>query len=259
MPARCFWRDDFSATSLPELARRIRPASPVTMRGPTIPADASGLVLPVSVVGGNVSLEAEVLTPAGRFLHLDLGVTHGHQVRVLRVALPETARGGRVVGLGIGRALAVEQHASEFTRVDGILRLGRLSAALEEGPSGRWFRAAKWLVRGGLTLYVSTQAVPSIAQQVSGRFQVPVADCALTTAGFDTYAGEVMSIGERPPVALLDAAAASRLAIAEAITNLAAAPIGPLGLVKLSCNWMAAAGHPGEDARLYAAVPARAI
>jgi len=89
-----------------------------------------------------------------------------------------------------------------------------------------------------------------------GRFQVPVADCALTTAGFDTNAGEVMSIGERPPVALLDAAAASRLAIGEAITNLAAVPIGALGRIKLSCNWMAAAGHPGEDARLYEAVRA---
>ncbi|HEU0031701.1 MAG TPA: phosphoribosylformylglycinamidine synthase [Kofleriaceae bacterium] len=91
-----------------------------------------------------------------------------------------------------------------------------------------------------------------------GPFQVPVADCALTLAGFDTTAGEVMAIGERPPVALLDAAAASRLAIAEAITNLAAAPIGPLGRIKLSCNWMAAAGHPGEDARLYQAVRAAA-
>ena len=89
-----------------------------------------------------------------------------------------------------------------------------------------------------------------------GRFQVPVADCALTTAGFDTYAGEVMAIGERPPVAVLDSAAASRLAIGEAITNLAAAPIGPLGRIKLSCNWMAAAGHPGEDAALYDAVRA---
>jgi phosphoribosylformylglycinamidine (FGAM) synthase-like enzyme/phosphoribosylformylglycinamidine (FGAM) synthase-like amidotransferase family enzyme len=89
-----------------------------------------------------------------------------------------------------------------------------------------------------------------------GRFQVPVADCALTTAGFDTNAGEVMSIGERPPVALLDAAAASRLAIGEAITNLAGVPIGALGRIKLSCNWMAAAGHPGEDARLYDAVRA---
>src|SRR5205823_1147834 len=89
-----------------------------------------------------------------------------------------------------------------------------------------------------------------------GPYQVPVADCALTLAGFDTYAGEVMALGERPPVALLDAAAASRLAIAEAITNLAAAPIGPLSRIKLSCNWMAAAGHPGEDARLYDAVRA---
>ncbi|HEX4416951.1 MAG TPA: phosphoribosylformylglycinamidine synthase [Kofleriaceae bacterium] len=89
-----------------------------------------------------------------------------------------------------------------------------------------------------------------------GRFQVPVADCALTLAGFDTTAGEVMAIGERPPIALLDAAAASRMAIGEAITNLAAAPIGPLSRIKLSCNWMAAAGHPGEDARLYDAVRA---
>ncbi len=102
-----------------------------------------------------------------------------------------------------------------------------------------------------------------------GPYQIPVADCALTTAGFDTYAGEVMALGERPPVALLDAAAASRLAIAECVTNLAAAPIGLAGRsesgrlhsgdlshIKLSCNWMAAAGHPGEDARLYAAVRA---
>jgi phosphoribosylformylglycinamidine synthase len=89
-----------------------------------------------------------------------------------------------------------------------------------------------------------------------GRFQVPVADCALTLAGFDTTAGEVMALGERPPIALLDAAAASRMAIGEAILNLAAAPIGPLSRIKLSCNWMAAAGHPGEDASLYAAVRA---
>ncbi|HET9623746.1 MAG TPA: phosphoribosylformylglycinamidine synthase [Kofleriaceae bacterium] len=89
-----------------------------------------------------------------------------------------------------------------------------------------------------------------------GRFQVPVADCALTLAGFDTTAGEVMALGERPPIALLDAAAASRMALGEAITNLAGAPIGPLSRIKLSCNWMAAAGHPGEDARLYAAVEA---
>jgi phosphoribosylformylglycinamidine synthase len=89
-----------------------------------------------------------------------------------------------------------------------------------------------------------------------GPYQVPVADCALTLADFEGHAGEVMAIGERPPVALLDSAAASRLAIGEAITNLAGAPIGELGNVKLSCNWMAAAGAPDEDARLYDAVRA---
>ncbi|HEY4241624.1 MAG TPA: phosphoribosylformylglycinamidine synthase [Kofleriaceae bacterium] len=89
-----------------------------------------------------------------------------------------------------------------------------------------------------------------------GRFQEPVADCALTLSGFDSRAGEVMSIGERPPIARLDAAAASRMAIAEAVLNAAGAPVGPLGHLKLSCNWMAAAGAPGEDARLYAAVQA---
>jgi phosphoribosylformylglycinamidine synthase len=89
-----------------------------------------------------------------------------------------------------------------------------------------------------------------------GPWQVPVADCAITTASYDTYAGEAMAMGERPPIALLDAAASARMAIGETITNLAAAPIRQLSDVRLSANWMAAAGHPGEDARLYAAVRA---
>ncbi|HET6150757.1 MAG TPA: phosphoribosylformylglycinamidine synthase [Polyangia bacterium] len=89
-----------------------------------------------------------------------------------------------------------------------------------------------------------------------GPWQVPVADAALTTAGLDTSAGEAMAMGERAPIALLDAAASARMAVAETITNLAAAPIARLGDIKLSANWMAAAGHPGEDARLYDAVRA---
>ena len=92
--------------------------------------------------------------------------------------------------------------------------------------------------------------------QMVGPWQVPVADAALTTAGLDTTAGEAMAIGERAPVALLDAAASARMAVAEAITNIASAPIARLGDVRLSANWMAAAGHPGEDARLYDAVRA---
>ena len=92
--------------------------------------------------------------------------------------------------------------------------------------------------------------------QMVGPWQIPVADCAVTTASLDSYYGEAMSIGERAPVALLDFAASGRLAVGEALTNLAATQIGSLKRVKLSANWMAAAGHPGEDAGLYAAVKA---
>ena len=92
--------------------------------------------------------------------------------------------------------------------------------------------------------------------QMVGPWQVPVADVAVTTASFDTHAGEAMAMGERPPVALIDPAASARLAVAEAITNLAAAPIAKLGDIKLSANWMSAADHPGENQALYDAVHA---
>ncbi|MDV0423998.1 hypothetical protein, partial [Klebsiella grimontii] len=90
--------------------------------------------------------------------------------------------------------------------------------------------------------------------QMVGPWQIPVANCAVTTASLDSYYGEAMSIGERAPVALLDFAASARLAVGEALTNIAATQIGALNRVKLSANWMAAAGHPGEDAGLYEAV-----
>ena len=93
-------------------------------------------------------------------------------------------------------------------------------------------------------------------EQMIGPWQLPLADCAITLAGFDGFAGEAMSIGERTPLALLDSAAAARMAVGEAITNLCAAPVDSLDTVKLSANWMAACGHPGEDALLYDAVHA---
>jgi phosphoribosylformylglycinamidine synthase len=92
--------------------------------------------------------------------------------------------------------------------------------------------------------------------QMVGPWQVPVSDVACTAAGYDTLAGEAMATGERCPVALLDPAASARLAVTEALTNLAAATVGALSDVALSANWMAAAGAPGEDAALYAAVRA---
>jgi phosphoribosylformylglycinamidine synthase len=92
-----------------------------------------------------------------------------------------------------------------------------------------------------------------------GPWQVPVADCAVTLLDYDGYAGEAMAIGERTPLALLDAPASGRMAVAEAITNIAAARIASLASVKLSANWMAAAGYPGEDAALYDTVRAVAL
>ncbi|MDZ4176432.1 MAG: phosphoribosylformylglycinamidine synthase, partial [Hydrogenophaga sp.] len=91
--------------------------------------------------------------------------------------------------------------------------------------------------------------------QMVGPWQVPVADCAVTLADFAGFAGEAMSMGERTPLAAINAAASGRMAVAEAITNLLAAPI-ELPRVKLSANWMAACGEPGEDAALYETVKA---
>ena len=91
--------------------------------------------------------------------------------------------------------------------------------------------------------------------QMVGPWQVPVADCAVTLADYQSFQGEAMSMGERTPLASVDAAASGRMAVAEAITNLLAAPI-ELEHVKLSANWMAACGEPGEDAALYETVKA---
>ena len=90
--------------------------------------------------------------------------------------------------------------------------------------------------------------------QFVGPWQVPVANAAVTISAYDTYHGEAMAMGERTPVALIDSPASGRLAIGEAITNIASAHIGDIGKIKLSANWMAAAGHPGEDENLYETV-----
>ncbi len=92
--------------------------------------------------------------------------------------------------------------------------------------------------------------------QMVGPWQVPVADVAVTATSFDVYTGEAMAMGERTPLALLDAPASARMAVGETLTNIAASSIGKMSDIKLSANWMSAAGHPGEDARLYDAVKA---
>ena len=92
-----------------------------------------------------------------------------------------------------------------------------------------------------------------------GPWQVPVADCATTLLSFRGFAGEAFALGERTPLAVIDAPASGRMAVGEALTNLAAAPVSSLSRVKLSANWMAAAGSPGEDAALFDTVRAVAL
>ena len=92
--------------------------------------------------------------------------------------------------------------------------------------------------------------------QLVGPWQIPVSDVAITSSGFGASTGEAMAMGERTPLAALNAPASGRMAVAEAITNIAAAPIDDIRKIRLSANWMAAAGHPGEDARLFDTVKA---
>jgi phosphoribosylformylglycinamidine synthase len=92
--------------------------------------------------------------------------------------------------------------------------------------------------------------------QMTGPYQTPISDAAVTAATYDGYAGEAMAMGERTPLALISAPASGRMAVAEALTNIAGAAVGPLGNVKLSANWMCACGEETEDAALFDTVRA---
>ncbi len=96
----------------------------------------------------------------------------------------------------------------------------------------------------------------TVRDQMVGPWQVPVADCAVTTMSHEGYLGEAMSMGERTPLAVIDAPASGRMAVGEALTNIAAAAINDITDIKLSANWMAACGQPGQDAALFDTVKA---
>ena len=96
----------------------------------------------------------------------------------------------------------------------------------------------------------------TVRDQMVGPWQVPVADCAVTAMAYEGFLGEAMAMGERTPLAVIDAAASGRMAVGEAITNIAAAPIADISDIKLSANWMAACGQPGQDAALFDTVKA---
>jgi hypothetical protein len=173
LPSLGGWRGDFAELPRTELAARIRPEGDVALQGPEIPPDATALVLPVSVVGGDVSISADVATKAGRFLHLDLGVTAGRERRELVASLPEEARGGRLIALALGRAAAVEEHASEFTRVDGVLRLGPLAAETAQGRTRLLEDYRGWEGVNGATPLGSSTVRYLVNEAAERRFQAP--------------------------------------------------------------------------------------
>jgi phosphoribosylformylglycinamidine synthase len=96
----------------------------------------------------------------------------------------------------------------------------------------------------------------TVRDQMVGPWQQPVADCAVTLAGFNSDHGEAMAMGERTPLAIVNGPASGRMAVAEAVTNIAAAPIAHIGDIRLSANWMAAAGEAGQDGTLFDTVRA---
>ncbi|MEH6434148.1 phosphoribosylformylglycinamidine synthase [Massilia sp. DD77] len=107
-----------------------------------------------------------------------------------------------------------------------------------------------------ITIGDRTVGAMTVRDQMVGPWQVPVADCAVTAMSFEGFVGEAMAMGERTPLAVIDAAASGRMAVGEAITNIAAAAIGDISDIKLSANWMAACGQPGQDAALFDTVKA---
>ncbi|MBK1890997.1 phosphoribosylformylglycinamidine synthase [Undibacterium sp. 14-3-2] len=107
-----------------------------------------------------------------------------------------------------------------------------------------------------ITIGDRTVGATTVRDQMVGPWQVPVADCAVTTMSFEGVLGEAMAMGERTPLAVINAPASGRMAVGEAITNIAAAPIKDISDIKLSANWMAACGQPGQDAALFDTVKA---
>ncbi|WP_462322942.1 phosphoribosylformylglycinamidine synthase, partial [Halochromatium sp.] len=158
------------------------------------------------------------------------------------------------LSLLLGKPPQMMRDVSSVEAVGDSLDLAALDLA---DAVGRVLRLPTVAAKGFL-ITIGDRSVGGLVNrdQMVGPWQVPVADCAMTLTDFDGYAGEAMAMGERAPIALLNAAASGRMAVGEAITNLAGANISELAELKLSANWMAAAGHPGEDARLYETVRA---
>jgi hypothetical protein len=145
------WRSDFSQETLDELARLLRPAGDVSLRGEPIPDDAVALTVPASVLGDDVVVIASIRARDDRFTELELGRTRGNRPVTLRAALPEDARGGLLLGLALRRTLGVEEHAQgNVPTLRGVLELGDLAAERAGGAATVVSGYDGWLGSGGV-------------------------------------------------------------------------------------------------------------
>jgi phosphoribosylformylglycinamidine synthase len=187
---------------------------------------------PVAVIGTATGDERLVLEDAhfgDRPIDLNLGVILGKPPRLRRVV--EHAR-DEAVGLSLA-GVTVAQALERVLQLPAVADKTFLITITDRSVTGMVAR-----------------------DQMCGPWQTPVSDAAVTLISFESYRGQAMSMGERTNVALLDAAASGRMAVTEAITNLAGVPVGRLENLKLSANWMCACGEPGEDAALFDTVRA---
>ena len=154
----------------------------------------------------------------------------------------------------LGKPPRMQRTDTHLARPSLPLALGGLSL----GGAARRVLGHPAVADKGFLITIGDRSITGMVcrDQMVGPWQVPVADCAVTAAALDVFTGEAMSLGERSPVALNNPAASARLAVGEAITNIAAAHIGPIGKINLSANWMAAPALPGEGAALFDAVRA---
>ncbi|MGI9248088.1 MAG: phosphoribosylformylglycinamidine synthase, partial [Woeseiaceae bacterium] len=154
----------------------------------------------------------------------------------------------------LGNPPKMERAVERLATPDGDLDLSKIE--LQEAA----LRVLKFpaVANKSFLIHIGDRTVGGLSarDQLVGPWQVPVGDVAITASGFGGKTGEAMSMGERTPLAVTNAPASGRIAVAEAITNIAAAPIDDISKVRLSANWMAAAGHPGEDANLFDTVVA---
>jgi phosphoribosylformylglycinamidine synthase len=182
----------------------------------------------------------------------------GEATEERRLVLEDAHFGNKPIDLPLdvllGKPPRMHRKARPLTRPLLPLELGGISLA----EAARRVLAHPTVADKTFLISIGDRTVTGLVSrdQMVGPWQVPVADCGVTAAAFDVFQGEAMAMGERTPVAVNSAAASARLAVGEALTNLAAAQVGELGRVNLSANWMAAPSVPGDGADLYAAVRA---